>query len=61
MTIMMGGTVCESTDQTDYCKYTRYYHIFGMVTMVIIFMDVVLDGPIIDFIMKRWKKKLLRK
>jgi len=60
MPFLMGGTVCEPTDQTDYCKYSRNFHMLSMAVTIIFIIDFLMGGHLINLCLKRWKTIFLK-
>ena len=56
MPYLMGGTVCESNDQTTYCSFTRNFHMLSMVVILVFGIDFILGGNLLNWVKQRWLK-----
>ena len=58
MPYSMGGTICEPTDQTTYCEFSRNFHMFTMIVILVFGIDFVLGGTLQNWVIKKWASNL---
>ena len=61
MPYLMGGTICQSEDQTDYCRFTRGFHMLTMVLTILFAIDFLLGGHILRWGARKWQNNFQKK